>query len=105
MPVIWVKTLTEAINIIYFINSQPFRGHSFFESQTRPEGKDNTITMNHVAHSQYELEPERLRQVLPGSPGVYCFKDPSGRVIYVGKAKDIKKRVLSYFRFQNELSS
>lgn len=60
--------------------------------------------MNNVAHSQYELEPEMLRQVLPDSPGVYCFKDSSGRVIYVGKAKDIRKRVLSYFRPQPDLS-
>jgi len=41
--------------------------------------------------------------VLPTDPGVYCFKDLSGRVIYVGKAKNIKKRVLSYFRPSNDL--
>jgi excinuclease ABC subunit C len=35
---------------------------------------------------------------LPETPGVYLFRDQSGRVIYVGKAKNIKKRVLSYFR-------
>ena len=54
--------------------------------------------MNQSHNAQYELDPERLRQVLPDSPGVYCFKDLSGRVIYVGKAKSLKKRVLSYFR-------
>ena len=57
--------------------------------------------MNQSTHAQYELEPERLRQVLPDSPGVYCFKDVSGRVIYVGKAKNLRKRVLSYFRADN----
>jgi len=57
--------------------------------------------MNQSPHAQYELEPERLRQVLPDSPGVYCFKDLSGRVIYVGKAKSLRKRVLSYFRADN----
>ena len=34
---------------------------------------------------------------LPESPGVYQFFDLSGKIIYVGKAKNIKKRVSSYF--------
>lgn len=34
---------------------------------------------------------------LPTSPGVYLFKDGSGTVIYVGKAKNLRARVRSYF--------
>ncbi|MFQ5815170.1 MAG: nucleotide excision repair endonuclease, partial [Candidatus Hydrothermarchaeaceae archaeon] len=35
---------------------------------------------------------------LPRGPGCYMFKGGSGPIIYVGKAKDIRKRVKSYFR-------
>lgn len=35
---------------------------------------------------------------LPGKPGVYQFKDVSGKVIYVGKAKILKNRVRQYFQ-------
>jgi len=37
------------------------------------------------------------RRALPDGPGVYLFRDGDGRVIYVGKAKSIKKRVASHF--------
>jgi excinuclease ABC subunit C len=34
---------------------------------------------------------------IPESPGVYRFRDPGGRVIYVGKAKSLRQRLTSYF--------
>jgi len=37
------------------------------------------------------------RRALPDKPGVYLFRDARGRVIYVGKAKSIRKRVASHF--------
>jgi excinuclease ABC subunit C len=35
--------------------------------------------------------------VLPGKPGIYQFFDKSDKIIYIGKAKNLKKRVSSYF--------
>jgi excinuclease ABC subunit C len=35
---------------------------------------------------------------VPDQPGVYRFSDPSGRVIYVGKAKSLRSRLNSYFQ-------
>jgi excinuclease ABC subunit C len=38
---------------------------------------------------------ERLRE-LPREPGVYLFRDAEGRVLYVGKAKDLRRRLAGY---------
>jgi excinuclease ABC subunit C len=38
---------------------------------------------------------------LPDKPGIYQFLDISGEIIYVGKAKSLKKRVASYFNKTN----
>lgn len=45
-------------------------------------------------------EREYLREqalLLPGLPGIYIFVDGGDNIIYVGKAKNLKKRVISYF--------
>jgi len=38
-----------------------------------------------------------LVSVLPNQPGMYQYFDDTGKIIYIGKAKDLKKRVSSYF--------
>lgn len=42
-----------------------------------------------------------LIQKIPDCPGVYLFKDGTGAIIYIGKAKSLKKRVSSYFSKNN----
>ncbi|CAM4246049.1 excinuclease ABC subunit C [Streptococcus penaeicida] len=44
-----------------------------------------------------ELIKHKL-ELLPGSPGCYLHKDKNGTIIYVGKAKNLRNRVRSYFR-------
>ena len=46
--------------------------------------------MNNLIKSKLEL--------LPSSPGCYIHKDKNGTIIYVGKAKNLRNRVRSYFR-------
>lgn len=47
-------------------------------------------------NSQFDLK-EKIKR-FPLFPGVYLMKDSKGQVIYVGKAKNLRNRVLNYFR-------
>ncbi|WP_405424623.1 excinuclease ABC subunit UvrC [Pantoea stewartii] len=46
------------------------------------------------------FNPKNFLSTVTSEPGVYRMYDVSGTVIYVGKAKDLKKRLTSYFRTQ-----
>jgi len=54
----------------------------------------------HTFSSQVSPEQRRKRHLadpLPHGPGVYLFRDTRGRVLYVGKSKDLRSRVRNYF--------
>ena len=46
--------------------------------------------------------PTHVFESIPNTPGIYFFKNKKGKVIYVGKAKDLKKRVLGHFYNKTE---
>jgi excinuclease ABC subunit C len=49
------------------------------------------------------LEPKL--KALPAKPGVYLFRDTSGKLLYVGKAKSLRSRVRSYFQQSGDMRS
>ncbi len=63
--------------------------------------KRDLIAASLLRNSKEQMLPPNVPkadfQRLPNTPGVYYFHDQKGKVIYVGKAKDIKKRVNSHF--------
>ena len=54
-----------------------------------------TEQLSETAKARASLAEQR--RALPDQPGVYLFRDARGRVIYVGKAKSVRKRVASHF--------
>lgn len=54
-------------------------------------------------HSVHKTALTEKLSGLPALPGVYQFRNRSGKVIYVGKAKNLRNRVRSYFRDSRQL--
>ncbi len=50
-----------------------------------------------MARHEKSAELKEKISILPDTPGVYMYYDAAGTVIYVGKAKNLKRRVSSYF--------
>ena len=66
--------------------------------------RKNSYICTRMAESDNSFLREQVA-LLPLSPGVYQFVDRSGTVIYVGKAKSLRKRVSSYFVQSKEHSA
>ncbi|MFB9058228.1 exonuclease domain-containing protein [Mariniflexile ostreae] len=84
------------VTLFKLLLEQP-NAHDTIQSFLKKNSKEATLP-KHLKQDTFEQ--------LPQAPGIYYFKDKKGRVIYVGKAKDIKKRVLSHFysKTENELN-
>ncbi|MEI6185691.1 MAG: excinuclease ABC subunit UvrC [Dehalococcoidia bacterium] len=61
-------------------------------------------------HFDAKIDPAMIKphilpylKPLPPKPGVYTFKDVDGRVIYIGKASNLRNRVKSYFKYTPNL--
>src|SRR5690348_4253459 len=54
--------------------------------------------MSAVRETERSQRLEAQLRALPDQPGVYLFHGGEGEVLYVGKAKSLRKRVSSYFR-------
>ncbi|HET8735411.1 MAG TPA: exonuclease domain-containing protein, partial [Pricia sp.] len=72
-----------------------------FAKLLRTHGADKVFKSFLNARSQEAILPAGLpREVfeaIPSKPGVYYFKDARGKIMYVGKANNLKKRVLGHF--------
>ncbi|MEN0111561.1 MAG: GIY-YIG nuclease family protein, partial [Planctomycetota bacterium] len=68
--------------------------------ETTPAGDDGDAEVVELPKTQGEFfarAAEKVRSKFPTTPGVYLFQDQKGRVLYVGKAKNLKARAGSYF--------
>ena len=78
----------EATVIIFELLLQQPKAEDVFKEFLNKNSREATLPPN---------LPKATFEALPNTAGIYYFKDKKGKVIYVGKAIDIKKRVLSHF--------
>ncbi len=67
--------------------------------ESTPSGADGAVPTE-LPKTQAEFfarASEKVRSKFPSSPGIYLFQDQAGRVLYIGKAKNLRARVGSYF--------
>jgi excinuclease ABC subunit C len=69
------------------------------EEQALPESDNASLDLDHPSPaSAGRAALVRAAKLAPSSPGVYRMLDGGGEVLYVGKAKNIRKRIVAYTR-------
>jgi excinuclease ABC subunit C len=67
--------------------------------ESTPSGRDDA-PLAELPKTQAEFfvrAAEKVRSKFPARPGIYLFQDQAGRVLYIGKAKNLRSRAGSYF--------
>ncbi|WP_394345096.1 exonuclease domain-containing protein [Formosa sediminum] len=78
----------EATVILFELLLAKEESETVIKAFLKPSSKEATLPPN---------LPNTVFNAIPNKPGVYYFKNKKGKIIYVGKAKDLKKRVLTHF--------
>lgn len=65
-------------------------------------GNLGVLSLEELSTFSAQVSPQQRRKrhladALPHAPGVYLFKDAQGKVLYVGKSRDLRSRVRTYF--------
>ena len=67
--------------------------------------KKERKTNNHLENIQPNLKGQEIikfiAKTLPNQPGVYQMEDKDGKILYIGKAKNLAKRVINYTSLNN----
>jgi excinuclease ABC subunit C len=73
--------------------------HDAILSESTPSGAEDQhrVELPKTQAEFFARAAEKVRSKFPHSPGVYLFQDQTGRVLYIGKAADLRSRVGSYF--------
>lgn len=88
------KEINEAISTLFQRLLDLDEEWKVINAMLNPEPKARRELPQQIKSSQFDK--------LPNKPGIYRFQDVQGVTIYVGKAKDIKNRVLSHFYNNSE---